>query len=254
MKIITPIIVIIISITVYFAYTSPIIQEVKNLVSKKSQQTDVLLKTRQLASRRDAVLIDYNNIVSTDIERLNKIVPNTFNFVLFANDVTAMASRYSLVTKDFKVNEPKTEIRDAIINRPKEGVYKITVVTVRLQGSYLQFIKFLNDLEFSLRLVDIESLTIKPVGVQNSASGSLDYLLEMKTYSLVERETEIDTLALVDKLKTISIDQNVFSSPIFSSLKDFTQTIFPEQQGRTNPFSTIGSDIFFSGNIQQKTQ
>ena len=53
-----------------------------------------------------------------------------------------------------------------------------------------------------------------------------------------------DTLTLVEKLKTISIDQEIFSNALFTNLKDFTQTISPELQGRANPFATIGSDIF----------
>ena len=55
-----------------------------------------------------------------------------------------------------------------------------------------------------------------------------------------------DILVLVEKLKTISIDQNVFSGPMFSNLRDFTQVVSPEPQGKVNPFALIGSDIFIS--------
>ncbi|MFA5889242.1 MAG: hypothetical protein WCW47_03535 [Candidatus Paceibacterota bacterium] len=67
--------------------------------------------------------------------------------------------------------------------------------------------------------------------------------------STVLSDTEIagkDILILVEKLKAISIDQNLFSSPMFSNLRDFSQIIFPEAKGRTNPFATIGSDGSFS--------
>ena len=49
-----------------------------------------------------------------------------------------------------------------------------------------------------------------------------------------------DILSLVERLKTISIDQSFFSSALFMSLKDFSVTSFPESQGRTNPFAPIG--------------
>ncbi len=67
--------------------------------------------------------------------------------------------------------------------------------------------------------------------------------------SAVLSDTEIagkDILILVEKLKAISIDQSLFSSPMFSNLRDFSQTVFPESKGRTNPFATIGSDGSFS--------
>lgn len=68
-----------------------------------------------------------------------------------------------------------------------------------------------------------------------------------------------ETLKLIDKLKTISINQNIFSEALFTNLKDFTQTVSPELQKRANPFATIGSDIFagssnFSQSPTNKTQ
>lgn len=49
-----------------------------------------------------------------------------------------------------------------------------------------------------------------------------------------------DILSLVTKLKTISLDQSFFSSPLFIRLQDFSVTLFPESQGRPNPFAPIG--------------
>jgi hypothetical protein len=51
-----------------------------------------------------------------------------------------------------------------------------------------------------------------------------------------------DVLALIEKLKTISIDTKLFEQPLFTNLKDGTVPITPEQQGRNNPFLLIGLD------------
>ncbi len=51
-----------------------------------------------------------------------------------------------------------------------------------------------------------------------------------------------DLLILVDKLETIKIDKAIFSSPLFTSLKDNSVAIQEEQKGRVNPFSQIGVD------------
>ena len=59
-----------------------------------------------------------------------------------------------------------------------------------------------------------------------------------------------DILVLVKKLDALSIDQNIFSSSMFTNLRDFTQAIFPESRGRLNPFATIGSDGSFSISTQ----
>ncbi len=50
-------------------------------------------------------------------------------------------------------------------------------------------------------------------------------------------------LSLLLNIRTIKLDQSIFSSPSFTSLKDFTTTISPDNNpGRDNPFAPIGID------------
>ncbi len=49
-----------------------------------------------------------------------------------------------------------------------------------------------------------------------------------------------DILLLVDQLERISIDQSIFSSPVFNSLVDLQTPIYAEIQGRPDPFAQIG--------------
>lgn len=61
-----------------------------------------------------------------------------------------------------------------------------------------------------------------------------------------------EIIALVDKLNTVSIDQDLFSSELFNNLKDFSQAIYPEVRGRVNPFALIGADG--SSSLKSQTQ
>jgi len=54
-----------------------------------------------------------------------------------------------------------------------------------------------------------------------------------------------DILALVQKLKVVSIDPTIFSSAVFSSLKDFQVPLASEVQGRADPLSPLGVDAPF---------
>ena len=63
-----------------------------------------------------------------------------------------------------------------------------------------------------------------------------------------------DILALVEKLKLISIDQSIFSSPLFNNLKDFGITPTGESQGRVNPFAQIGVEFGFQGVTNSSTK
>ncbi len=49
-----------------------------------------------------------------------------------------------------------------------------------------------------------------------------------------------DILVLAEKLDTLSIDASVFSSILFTTLKDLSTPLTPESQGRPNPFAAIG--------------
>ena len=51
-----------------------------------------------------------------------------------------------------------------------------------------------------------------------------------------------DILVLAEKLKVISIDPSLFSSTLFSNLRDSSVIIVPESQGRVNPFDLIGAN------------
>lgn len=173
-----------ICVGVYFVYISPTVSEVKSLSLKKASYDNVLVQSKEVVAKRDSIFIDYNSIPKDDIDKLNKIVPETFNSVLFANDINALASSNSMAVKDFKVNPQKTDDREAMTNEQVAKPYMTTVVTFRLVGQYSQFIKFLTDLESSLRLLDVVNLSVKTLGGQMSTDNSLEYSLEINTYSL----------------------------------------------------------------------
>lgn len=59
-----------------------------------------------------------------------------------------------------------------------------------------------------------------------------------------------DILDLANKLSAMSIDSQLFSSPLFKNLKDFDTPLLPEPQGRPNPFAQIGVDVSNQSAVQ----
>ena len=51
-----------------------------------------------------------------------------------------------------------------------------------------------------------------------------------------------DIVNMVSEINTININPGLFSSPLFSGLVDFSVSLLPEPQGRSNPFADIGND------------
>lgn len=50
-----------------------------------------------------------------------------------------------------------------------------------------------------------------------------------------------DLLVTLSNLRTIALDETIFSDPVFMSLSDFGVVIPPEAIGRRNPFAPLGA-------------
>jgi hypothetical protein len=55
-----------------------------------------------------------------------------------------------------------------------------------------------------------------------------------------QSDVDKELIALLFELKAITLDDAIFSSPVFQSLEDFSQALVPEPVGRTNPFAPFG--------------
>ncbi len=192
MKALTPFIVIAICIGMYFIYISPTVADIQSLSAEKANYDTVLQESKDLTIQRDTLLAKYNNISADDISKLEKVVPDTFDAVLFANDVNALASQHGLTIKDMKfdtANSGGTSGTTGVVSAAPKEKYHTTAVTFALSGQYSQFAGFLADLESSLRLMDVVSISARASG--GSVTGSkvagpnkIDYTLQVNTYSL----------------------------------------------------------------------
>jgi hypothetical protein len=59
--------------------------------------------------------------------------------------------------------------------------------------------------------------------------------------SVVNEGTKI--LAILEEMKSITLDTGIFTDPMFQNLSDFTVELAPEPISRPNPFAPIGQDI-----------
>ncbi len=184
MKFITPILVIIISVVIYYSFISSELGDVKALSVQKENYTNVLNEAKDVKAKRDQFINEYNNISPEDVGRLDKIMPAEFNAVSFANDINSIAAVDGLTLQGI-VSGAGDNSSTVIVGAP--DAFKTTAVTATLVGQYPQFVKFLTDLETSLRLVDVVDLTITSTNsgsAQKAVSDVLQYRLTLNTYSL----------------------------------------------------------------------
>ena len=145
----------------YFMYIKPGVVEVKALTVKKEQLTNVLNSAQELSAKRDEILAKYNAIPQEDIDRLNKIIPATFESEVFVNDLNNLAVKNGLKMKSIKDETVKPDDRSAILDTTTTETYKTNSVSVTISGGYNQFLSFLSDIESNLHLIDIKSVSLK---------------------------------------------------------------------------------------------
>jgi Tfp pilus assembly protein PilO len=183
MKSLAPLLIIIICVAAYFMYISPKLDEINTLRLKLAEYKTTLEQSKELKSTLDSMMSSYNAIPEEEKTRLDKIIPEKFNNVLFVTDVSGIAFKNGMVVKSVKLNEITQNSGSQVVAEPKDQQYKTITATFTLTGQYDQCMKMLKDIEDSLQLLDVKSLSVKE-SQKNTAGSTFEYLLEVNTYYL----------------------------------------------------------------------
>jgi len=171
------------SIGLYFTYTNKLIEEIKttNLVS--SGYVSALSSAKELVRLREEVRKDWNNISSDDQARMKKMIPDTVDNIRLVIDLNSIAVRNGFSLKNIRASASSDGKKDSGIksaaNSLSVPILDTVTVSFNTTAQYGQFINFLNDLEKSLRIMDITHLTLS-----GSDTGTYDFGVELKTYWL----------------------------------------------------------------------
>lgn len=179
MKSPTNIILILLSIGLFYTFSSPVYEDVKALGATASEYRSLIDNTHKMADTRDALLVNYQNIPRAEIERLNKILPDNVDAVRLALDLDTIGGKYGIAIKDVRV-ETKPDPNSALAVIPAGGRdYEIATVSFSFISNYSNFIKMLSDLEKSLRIMDVKSISFAP-----EDTTLYEHTLKVETYWL----------------------------------------------------------------------
>lgn len=181
----TAIILLILAVGIYFTFTSGKIDELKAVLAINKEYQDAIDNSVKLIKVRDDVLKAYNSISEVDKDHLNKMVPDNVDNVRLIIDVKDdIAAKHGLSIKNIKTTSPIAPPTGASSNNssanPSSGdssKYGVVTLSFGVTTTYDQFIAFLQDLESSLRILDISKLTLT-----TNDLGTYDFTVELKTY------------------------------------------------------------------------
>jgi hypothetical protein len=172
-------ILIVLAIGLFYTFGSPQYREVKTLQASASEYKNVIENVSRIAESRDALLVAYEAIPPSEREKLMKVLPNNIDSVRLALDLDTIAGRYGIAVKNVGVSA-KADSNSALAVIPDNRVpYEKAVVTFSFVSTYENFMSFLGDLEKSLRIMDVKS-----VSFQVSENGLYEHELQVETYWL----------------------------------------------------------------------
>ena len=170
-------------------FVNPSYKDVKGLLEKQKAYEQALANSKELEKTTTNLRNRYQAVSEDDIKRLDILLPDYVNNVQLAIEIEKIALSYGMVLKNVKFELPETPAPGAPQTREQAaaakrdyGIFKLTFST---EGSYTNFVSFLKDLERSLRLIDVESITFTvPELLGGAPPTSYKYEVKVKTYWL----------------------------------------------------------------------
>jgi len=239
MKNTTALLLLFLSVALFYTFTRPYYEKVQTLRTSAADYQNVLDNMSRIAETRDQLLVDYNGIPKVEIERLGKVLPDHVDTVRMAQELDTIASAHGIALKNVRIDAASAQDASLPVLPENEKPYNKITLTFGFISNYANFRRFLEDLEKSLRIMDVRGLVF-----QNSESGLSEYQTSIDTYWLRAPVSESDTTLVktANELSGIDFKNNLFTALAYRFLTDFSTAIPSEPVGRPNPFDVIGRD------------
>ena len=207
MRFLLPIIFIVVAIAVFMGVISPIYANIQDLTLQAESYNEALSNSKRLQARRDELTKTYNQFSRESVDALEIMIPDSVDNIGLIQEIQRMALRLGIVIKNVNFDPNQVQLEDGEFeegtqntatvqqnqNLPRRGaveengLYDTFLLEFTIEGSYQDFVAFLEELEMNLRIVDISNInfTAASLDAQGSVSDVYDYTFTTKTYRLI---------------------------------------------------------------------
>jgi Tfp pilus assembly protein PilO len=181
MKNIISLILIILAIGLFFTYTNGEIQGMKSIRLTNAGYLTAIQNSQQLIAERDKVLAVYNTLTDQEKANLNKILPDNIDNVRLMIDMNNIASRHGIVLQGLSTSAGANTAGSAGNSgtNPSSDTVNPVSISFSFSSSYANFLSFMKDIESSLRILDISSMSVTA-----NPTGTYNYSMQLQTYWL----------------------------------------------------------------------
>ncbi len=179
MRLFIPIIFIVAAVGLFVVYTNPTYQASKALSAQVAAYNDALDKSQELRSVRDQLLSKRNTFSTNDVQKLQETLPDNVDNIRLIIDINNIASRHGLSLSGVNIGDISGSNSQTALAAGSSGPVGNVSVSFAVMTSYDGMLSFLNDLEHSLRLIDVQKLAFTA-----GAGDSSTYAFTIRTYWL----------------------------------------------------------------------
>ena len=177
----TAIILLVASAGVVFGFINPQYQRYTDLGLTNATYDTALEQATQVRTVRDDLLKKNRSFSEDELAKLKKLLPDSVDTVRLTMDLNGIASKHGISIKKIDLSSGQ-KVLDRNAPVPigiDQSPYGTLGLSFSLSASYADFTKFLDDLEQSLRIIDISSIQVSP-----SNTGVYDFTVTARTYWL----------------------------------------------------------------------
>lgn len=172
------------AVGIFAMVTLPGYRKVEELRRKHADNEQTLKLSAELERNSQSLEDRYNRITDDERARLQKLLPDTLDNVRLVNDMNAIAAQQGLAIRNITVGgegtpgttNTKNAAADAASRKRRYGTLSLAF---SVTATYDEFDSFLRELERSLRLVDVRSVSVK-----SSPNRRYDFAVVLETYWL----------------------------------------------------------------------
>jgi len=165
MRLVFPLLLILAAGGLFALWTNPQYQSLKSTQAQVAAFDEALSTAQELKERRDELLSKRNTFSTDNVQKLQNMLPDNVDNIRFIIDINNIASRRSLSLRNVSlgtISDGKQARGSLSVGASGEPIGSAQV-SFSLAASYDDYLGFLQDLERSLRIVDVEKISIKPV-------------------------------------------------------------------------------------------
>jgi Tfp pilus assembly protein PilO len=247
-RLIANIIFLLASGALFLGLVRPAWEQDLKLKNEKESLESALANIQQIQELRNEKLEDYNSISLSDKERFDHFLPLFENkaelIIMFEN----LVKSNGLFLKQISILEKKDASRSSALGKAaaEKKTYSHSLITLVLSGPYESFKNFLDSLEKSLRIIDVENISFSSneTGIYEfNIKGSMYWYSPQKKIN-IEKISDFgnkSVLELLSILQTLKLNVSFFQKPSFKNLIDFYKKVevSEEEVGRVNPFKPL---------------